>query len=102
MPNTLTYISNMISKKMKKKLETAYEKASPKVKKEIQKFVESKMVDTVAIASKVARIIIISAFVFKAVNYPSGAESTAEDIARVINTYYNRVNITYNYYSKGE
>lgn len=102
MSSVFSNIGAKISNKVKIKAQKLYEKASPKVQKEIQKIISTKTTDMLAVGAKVISYSLIIFLILKVLNSPSEAIEEAGEFVREINTYYNRVNITHNYYLKGE
>lgn len=97
-------LKTQVSEKVQKKGKELYDKASPKVQKEIDKIIATKSEDLIKTGTTIIGIGMIIIFAIRAVNssFSEELEETTSSSARVINTYYNRVNITNNYYSKEE
>lgn len=98
----LDNMSEKVSNAAQKKAKEIYDSASPKVQKEIDKIITAKTEDLVKTGTTILGISMIIIFAIRAVNSSSSEEleETTSSTPRIINTYYNRVNITNNYYSK--
>lgn len=94
-----TNITTKAKDKLQKTAQTVYEKASPEVQKQLDKIISAKVDDVCDIAFAVAGVVIVGCFVLKSVDNSS---KTSTDIVPTITNNFDEINITYNYFMKGD